>query len=164
MALAAFICFPVNQANSAIDTSQLNLTAIATEDDPFFQSWAGMSVFRVRNTETVSNNQNLNASINFNGNATTQNITAFNGPNWNYVVPYVPGNFGDTFVAFSAFPGTAIVTFYDLTGNPLTSFTKAAGQPFVYTGATSVPEPGTLLLLGSGLLGLVVAGRKKIRK
>jgi len=41
LALAAFICFPVNQANSAIDITQLNLTAIATEDDPFFQSWRG---------------------------------------------------------------------------------------------------------------------------
>lgn len=27
-----------------------------------------------------------------------------------------------------------------------------------------IPEPGTLILLGSGLLGLVVAGRKKFRK
>ncbi len=27
-----------------------------------------------------------------------------------------------------------------------------------------VPEPGTLLLLGSGLLGLVGVGRKKFRK
>ncbi len=32
-----------------------------------------------------------------------------------------------------------------------------------YLTNNSVPEPGTLLLLGSGLLGLVAVGRKKLR-
>lgn len=44
-------------------------------------------------------------------------------------------------------------------------YSPGAGGNIVVSNLTAnVPEPGTLILLGSGLLGLVAAGRKKFRK
>ena len=58
----------------------------------------------------------------------------------------------------------------DLIGAAVINFTKSV-LTFDYTpivdgnnNHTAVPEPGTLILLGSSLLGLVVVGRKKFRK
>jgi hypothetical protein len=49
----------------------------------------------------------------------------------------------------------------------ITFSTRLSGETSsitAYHTATAVPEPGTLLLLGSGLLCLVAVGRKKFRK
>ena len=58
----------------------------------------------------------------------------------------------------------------DLIGAAVINFTKSV-LTFDYTPTvdgnndhTAVPEPSTLILLGSSLLGLVVVGRKKFRK
>lgn len=50
----------------------------------------------------------------------------------------------------------------DLTGGAAIRF-KESKFTLVYE-PTAVPEPGTLMLLGAGLLGLVVVGRKEFRK
>ncbi len=42
--------------------------------------------------------------------------------------------------------------------------TSALMTGYAGNGSTKVPEPGTMLLLGSGLLGLGLLGRKKFRK
>jgi hypothetical protein len=47
----------------------------------------------------------------------------------------------------------------DLPGMPDTGLSHVT-----YFGGTSVPEPQTMLLLGTGLIGLAAFGRKKIRK
>ena len=58
----------------------------------------------------------------------------------------------------------------DLIGAAVINFTKSVftfGFTPIVDGNhnhTAVPEPGTLILLGSSLLGLVVVGRKKFRK
>ncbi len=64
-------------------------------------------------------------------------------------------------------PGTSTLTFEevileDYYGNPLTGQNYLSGS--VTVAAAAVPEPSTMLLLGSGLLGLVGYGRRKFFK
>jgi len=99
---------------------------------------------------------------------------------WN---EYALGNFdlrdspiGDFIDAYpTSFPDMGQINVYDVT---VTGFTwlhfdaydhivlnnnhlKYKFAPFSHDGETKVPEPGTALLLGTGLLGLVMLGRKK---
>lgn len=50
---------------------------------------------------------------------------------------------------------------FDASGAPQSSYalTSAAGAPY----ATAVPEPGTLLLIGTGALGLLAKRRRRVR-
>lgn len=41
---------------------------------------------------------------------------------------------------------------------------STAGPALAYDPPPSVPEPGTLILLGAGLIGLVAVGRKHLKK
>lgn len=54
------------------------------------------------------------------------------------------------------------ITFTDEEGT--WTITSAGLSHITYFGSTSVPEPHTMLLLGTGLIGLAAFGRKRFRK
>jgi hypothetical protein len=76
--------------------------------------------------------------------------------------PAIPGPFGDPQSVFFA-PATgwytvAVTNFLSASGGPPNPYSLVAG------GVDNVPEPGTLLLIGSGLAGLAMRRRRQARR
>ncbi len=117
----------------------------------------GSSVYDTWNTHSTSGNQ-LTYSGNFALSANTTywlvlHDTVQQGIAWTTDTSYV-ANYG------ASLPST--YNNYDSAGSPTGYFTLADGP--TNFAVNPVPIPGALLLFGSGLLGLVGIGRKRLRK
>ena len=70
----------------------------------------------------------------------------------------------DVFWSASGLPGGTFIAAYGVSTPDQGPDAMAYSTPFTRAGLTQVPEPSSLLLFGSGLLGLALLGRKRFAK
>lgn len=94
----------------------------------------------------------------------TASINASFGMNLTDIEVFVPSPILDAFVA-PGVPGGAVNFTFNVPADQLKAMIEAGGGEGSYSAsAAPVPEPGTLLLLGAGLIGLIGLGRKFNKK